>query len=64
MTKDEAIEILEGIAKDPDAYPTSRVTAIRPPLEMTKSRSRSRSIFADLDTVPVRRSGHTGRPKH
>jgi hypothetical protein len=40
MTKDEAIEILEGIAKDEDANPTSRVTAIRALLELRRSRSR------------------------
>ena len=29
MTDEEMIAILEEIARDPDAYPTSRVTAIR-----------------------------------
>jgi hypothetical protein len=29
MTRDEMIEILEGIARDPNAYPNARITAIR-----------------------------------
>ena len=33
MTDEEMIAILKGIARDPDAYPTSRVTAIRTPWE-------------------------------
>ena len=29
MTRDEMIEILEAIARDPNAYPNARITAIR-----------------------------------
>ena len=29
LSRDEMIEILEEIARDPDAYPSARITAIR-----------------------------------
>ena len=58
MMREEAIEILEEIARDPDCYPTSRVTAIRTLLELDKEREPEPSDFADLDAVPlVRRRG-------
>ena len=34
LTRDEAIEILEAIARDPNAYPNVRITAIRTLREM------------------------------
>ena len=34
LTRDEAIEILEAIARDPNAYPNARITAIRTLREM------------------------------
>ena len=55
MRREEAIEILEEIARDPDCYPTSRVTAIRTLLELDKEREPEPSDFAALDAVPLKR---------
>jgi hypothetical protein len=53
MTQEEAIEILEEIARDPDCYPTSRVKAIRTLLQLDKERESEPSVFSDLDAVPL-----------
>jgi hypothetical protein len=62
------VEILEEIARNPKSYPTARISAIRALLELERKQEPDYpdpdSLFADLDTVPVRRSGHTGRAKH
>jgi hypothetical protein len=55
MTEEEAIEILEGIAKDPDVNPTARVTAIRALLGLAPEEPKS-GIFAELDKAMPRRS--------
>ena len=53
MTQDEAIEILEEIARDPDAYPSARVTAIRALLELDKEQKPEPQPFPHLYGAPA-----------
>jgi hypothetical protein len=52
-------EVLEEIARDPDAYPSARVSAIRLLQEIAPKVDSSQ--FDDLHAVPPRRSGNRSR---
>jgi hypothetical protein len=55
MTRDEMIEILEGIARDEDVPATARVTAIPTLREFDQPRQPPSGAFADLDELAPRR---------
>ena len=56
MSRQEMCEVLEAIARDPDSYPSSRVSAIRLLHELAPLRDSGQ--FDDLyDEVALRRSG-------
>ncbi len=62
MTHEEMIAILEEIARDPDAYPSSRVTAIRTLWEWRRAESEEEpNPFDDLyaDEFTARRRERT-----
>jgi hypothetical protein len=60
MSRQEMCGILEEIARDPDAYPSSRVSAIRLLQELAPLPDSSQ--FDDLhDEVALRRSGNRSR---
>ena len=64
MTDEEMIAILEEIARDPDAYPTSRVTAIRTLWEWRRVEPEEEpNPFDDLygDEFTAHRRKHTNR---
>jgi hypothetical protein len=62
MTAEEMIAILEGIARDPDAYPTSRVTAIRTLWEWRRAEPEEEpSPFDDLYADEFTARKHTNR---
>jgi hypothetical protein len=49
MTKDEMVEILEEIIRDPDSNPTARCTAIRTLREIEPQDPHENGDLADLD---------------
>ena len=55
MTRDEMVEILEGIARDEDVPATARVTAIRTLREFDQPPRPPSGTFADLDELAPRR---------
>jgi hypothetical protein len=55
MTRDEMIEILEGIDRDEDVPATARVTAIRTLREFDQPRQPPPGAFADLNELAPRR---------
>jgi hypothetical protein len=59
MTRDEMVEILEGIARDEDVPATARVTAIRTLREFDQRREPPSGTFADLDELAPRRPYRT-----
>lgn len=59
MTDDEKIAILEEIARDPKAYPSARITAIRTLREFWPEEPKPRGAFADLDELRPRRQVRT-----
>jgi hypothetical protein len=59
MSRQEMCEVLEEIARNPDSYPSSRVSAIRLLHELAPPEASS--PFADLDEVGLRRSGRHSR---
>jgi hypothetical protein len=59
MSREEMAEVLEEIARDPDAYPSARVSAIRLLHELAPLEASSQ--FDDLHAVRLRRSGNRSR---
>jgi uncharacterized protein (UPF0147 family) len=61
LDRDEAIEILEEIARDPNAYPNARITAIRTLREMTNDEDDLVQPDDDLypDQLAAHRKGKT-----
>ena len=57
MTHDEAREILEGIARDPECYPRDRIAAVRALKEMEDELAAGSSSFDDIDQLAKRRRG-------
>ena len=59
LSRDEMIEILEGIARDPNAYPNARITAIRTLREMADDEDDLAQPDDDLypDELAARRKG-------
>ncbi|MGH2926114.1 MAG: hypothetical protein ACRDK1_09110 [Solirubrobacterales bacterium] len=55
MTRDEMVEILDGIARNEDVPATARVTPIRTLREFDQQRQPSSGAFADLDELAQRR---------
>jgi hypothetical protein len=59
MSRQEMCEVLEEIARNPDAYPSARVSAIRLLQELAPPEVDSQ--FDDLYEVRQRRSGDRSR---
>ena len=59
MSRQEMCEVLEEIARGPDAYPSARVSAIRLLQELAPAQASSQ--FDDLHEVRLRRSGNRSR---
>ncbi len=67
MTDEEMIAVLEEIIRDPEAYPTSRVTAIRTLWEWRRAEPEEEpNPFDDLygDEFTARRRTARKREKH
>jgi hypothetical protein len=62
MTKDERRRVLEEIARDPDAYPRDKISAIRE-LEMMDLESPQSGSFDDLDELDQRRRRYKVKQK-
>ena len=61
LDRDEMVEILEEIIRDPDTNPTARCTAIRTLLEISPP-APSSGAWAELDQLaPRRHQGRAGR---
>jgi hypothetical protein len=59
MSRQEMAELLEEIARDPEAYPSAPVSAIRLLHELASPEAGSQ--FDDLHEVRLRRSGRGSR---
>ena len=55
MSDDEQREVLEGIARDEDAYPRDRIAAIKALMEIAP-REPEDPIWAELDELAPRRN--------
>ena len=58
MTDDEKREVLEGIARDENAYPRDRIAAIKALMEIAPREPEDR-IWAELDELAPRRDYRT-----
>jgi hypothetical protein len=58
MTEDERREVLEGIARDEDAYPRDRIAAIKTLMEIVPPEPDT-DIWAELDALAPRRNRRT-----
>ena len=53
MEREEMIQILEEIIRDPDTNPTARVTAIRALKEFPKPPALDPSLYSEDDVLPM-----------